>query len=280
MRGMKLLTLIAFAVALLVFQAPATSGQQMKTTDTTRELISALEMNTDRLNTSVDAALDRSRLDDSEVEDRFNALVDEFEYATDRLEDRMDDDITIGSDVREVLRRGLRLDTFMKTYTLTPAAQTDWNLVKSNLEELACAYSIKWVWVPSTDAVMNRASTRQVIDRLEQAADDFRDSFENSLDRTRVDGTRYEDFMNSVVATFENALDRLEKQASGSDNLKSDDLSIVLNNAKAIDDFVRTYNVSVRAKRDWGRVKANLEDLAMLNRVTWSWPAPTKTSGA
>ena len=271
---MKIFALLIFVVSLLVFQAPAAQGQYLRTAAATKQLVSSLEMNTDRLSTSVDAALDRSRLDDSNLEDQFNALVDEFELATDRLKDRMDDDFVIAADVREVLRRGLRLDMFMKSHKLTPAAQANWNQVKGNLEQLARAYSIAWVWVPTTDAAMNKASTRQVIDRLEEAANDFRDSFENSLDRSRIDNTQYEDFMNNVVETFENTLDKLENDSHRSDNLDTNDLSTVLNNAKAIDDFLRKHNVSARAMLDWARVRANLDDLAYLNKVTWNWSTP------
>lgn len=272
---MKIFSILIFVVSLMVFQAPAANGQYLKTTDATKQLIRSLETNTDGLSKTVDTALDRSRLDDSNLEDQFNALVAEFELAADRLEDRMDDDHVLAPDVREVLRRGLQLDTFMKRHTLTPAAQTNWNQVKGNLDQLARAYSIEWVWVPSTDTAMNRASTRQVLDRLEEAADDFRDSFEGSLDRSRIDNTQYEDFMNNVVATFENTLDKLENESDRSGNLNTDDLNTVLNNAKAIDDFLRKHNATARAMIDWLRVRANLDDLAFLNNVTWSWSTRT-----
>lgn len=272
---MKLLILIPFVVALMFFQAPAIQASQLRTTAAAKQLVSSLETNTDRFSNSVDAALDRSRLDSSNLEDQFNALVDEFELATDDLKDQIDDDTVIAADVREVLRRGLNLDMFMKSHKLTPVAQSNWNQVKGNLEQLARAYSIAWVWVPSTDTALNRASTGQVISRLEEAADDFRDSFEATLDHSRVDGREYEDFMNRVVATFENSLDKLEDQSNRSDNLNTSDLNTVLNNANAIDDFVRRYNVSARALRDWNRVKANLDDLAFLNHVTWNWATRT-----
>lgn len=272
---MKVLSLMILVISLIVLQAPATDGQQLRTTANTKQLLSNLEQNADRLTKSVDVALDRSRLDDSNLEDQFNALVDEFELATDRLEDRVDDDEVIASDVREVLRRGLQLDMFMKSHKLTAEAQSDWNRVRETLDQLGRAYSIAWVWVPSTDTAMNRASTRQVLDRLEEASNDFRDSFEGSLDRSRIDGRQYEDFMNDVVAKFENTLDKLENQSDHSDSLDMDDLSIVLNNAKAIDGFVRRFNVSGRALRDWYRVRANLDDLALLNRLTWNWTVRT-----
>jgi hyperosmotically inducible protein len=124
---------------------------------------------------------------------------------------------------------------------------------------------------------MNRASTRQTIDRLEESADDFRDSFEGSLDRSRIDNTQYEDFLNNVVSTFENALEKLDNQSNREENLNTNDLSTVLNNAKAIDEFLRrnSVSVSVRAMRDWARVRANLDDLASLNLVTWNWSTQT-----
>lgn len=275
---MKVLSLIVFVLSLVVFEPPATHGQQLRTTASTKQLLNSLEQNADRFTKSVDAALDRSRLDDSNLEDQFNALVDEFELATDRLENRMDYDQVIASDVREVLRRGLQLDMFMKAHKLTPAAQSDWNRVKGNLDELARAYSIAWVWVPSTDTALNRASTREVLDSLEAASDDFRDSFEEALDRSRIDGRQYEDFMNNVVAKFENTLDKLENQSDHSDKLNMDDLSIVLNNAKAIDDFMRRYNISGRALRDWYRVRANLDDLALMNNLAWNWTMRTEAA--
>ncbi len=268
---MKILKTIALVFSLVLLQTVATQAQQLRTTDTAKQLVSSLETNTDRFSTSVDAALDRSRLDDSKLEDQFNALVDEFELATDDLKDQIDDDMVIAPDVREVLRRGLNIDMFMRNHKLTPTAQPNWNQVRTNLEQLARAYAITWVWAPSTDTAMNRASTRQVIDRLEKAADDFRESFDATLDGSRIDGRQYEDFMNRVVATFENTLDRLDDQSGHSGNLATDDFDIVLNNAKAIDDFLRKNNVSGRAMRDWARVVVNLQDLAVLNRLTWKW---------
>ena len=93
---MRFFALIAFVTLLVVLQTPATQGQHLRTTATTKQLVSSLETNTDRFSTSVDAALDRSRLDDSNLENQFNALVDEFELATDSLKDQIDDDMVIG----------------------------------------------------------------------------------------------------------------------------------------------------------------------------------------
>ncbi|HEX6186687.1 MAG TPA: BON domain-containing protein [Pyrinomonadaceae bacterium] len=258
-------------IALVVIQAPVIRGQQLRSTAQAKQSISRLETSTDRFSKRLDAALDRSRLDDSRLEDQVNALVDEFEFATDRLKERVDDDMAIESDVREVLRRGLRLDMFMKTHRLTPAAQGDWRRVKNNLDQLARSFGVGWVWAPVQDTALNRASTRQVLQRLEEAANDFRDSFDGSLDRSRIDGSQYEDFMNRIVKTFERSIEKLEDQADRSESLNSADVRTALTNAAAIDDFVSRHSLSMRTRSDWSRVKANLDDLAFLNQVAWDW---------
>lgn len=77
--------------------------------------------------------------------------------------------------------------------------------------------------------------------------------------------------MNNVVAQFERSVDRLEKQANGSNELNPTDIRMALNNAAAIDGFLRRQRLSDRVRRDWNRVKANLDDLAFLNQVAWDW---------
>jgi hyperosmotically inducible periplasmic protein len=271
-KAMKSFGLISLLViALVVIQAPAIRAQQLRSTAQAKQSISRLETSTDRFSKRIDAALDRSRLDDSRLEDQVNALVDEFELATDRLKERVDDDMAIESDVREVLRRGLRLDAFMKTHRLTPAAQGDWRQVKNNLDQLARSFGVGWVWAPVQDTAQNRASTRQVLQRLEEAANNFRESFDGSLDRSRIDGSQYEDFMNKAAATFEHSIEKLEDQADRSESLNSADLRTALNNAAVIDDFVNKHSLSMRTRSDWSRVKANLDDLAFLNQVAWEW---------
>lgn len=262
-----------FVIFALAMETGIVNAQQLKTTAQTERTLKRLETNTDRFSKSIDASLDRSRLNDSALEDQTNALVDELEFTTDRLKERAEDGIVIHSDVYEVLRRGTRLDMFMNTHNLSPVAQRDWKRVRGDLGLLARSYGVPWTWVPNTvnNSALNRASTQHVLRRLEQTADEFRESFDNSLDKSRLDGSSYEDFMNNVVATFERALDKLKGQANTSGPLDGEDLRTALNNAATIDEFLRRQSLSLRIRRDWARVKANLDDLAFLNKVAWDW---------
>lgn len=72
------------------------------------------------------------------------------------------------------------------------------------------------------------------------------------MDRSRLDGSSYEDFMNKVVTEFERSVDKLKDQSG---DLNSADLRTALNNAAAIDDFLSRQRLDARTRRDWARVK-------------------------
>lgn len=106
-----------------------------------------LAKNTDRLDGVMDRALDRSRLDGSAREDDVMALVDEFENETDQLRDRIDDNAVVSSDVEAVLSRGLRLQLFLERHpAIKRDAQPAWMMVRNDLDQLARAYNVTWVW--------------------------------------------------------------------------------------------------------------------------------------
>lgn len=272
-RWSKAFSVLASLVLALTCATTAAYGQRYRTTTLMRNVIARLETNTDRFSKSIDTALDRSRFNGTRLEDQLNALVDEMEYSTDRLKDRTEDNIANSIDVHEVLRRGMYIDMFMNRNRLTPTAQRDWRLVRSDLDKLARAYRVTWTWVPNTarDSKLNQSWTRQVIVRLEDTTDQFRSSFDAGLDQSRLDGSDYEDFMNKVVKQFEGSVDRLKADADNGRDLNQTDVRQALNNAFAIDDFLRRQTLTLRTRRDWARVKANLDDLAFLNRVAWDW---------
>jgi hypothetical protein len=252
-------------------------GQQFRTTAQMRNALERLETNTDRFSKSIDAALDRSRLNNTDIEDQADALVDELEFATDRLKDRAGDNIVNTFDVNEVLRRGMYLDMFMLRHDFSPAAERDWRMVRFDLDHLARVYGVTWTWLPGSiqNSALNKSWTKQAIQRLEETTDQFRSSFDAGLDRSRIDGTAYEDFMNSVMAQFERSVNKLEDDANSSKQPNPTDITLALNNAAAIDDFLRRYTLPDRTRRDWARVKANLDDLAFINRVAWDWSRRT-----
>jgi hyperosmotically inducible protein len=278
-RSSGLLVLTA-AVVMILADVNDVLAQEFRTTKQIENMLKRLETNTDRFSRSIDTALDSSRFNNTDIEDQANALVDELEFATDRLKDRADDNIVNTFDVNEVLRRGMYLDMFMRRHDFLPTAERDWRLIRFDLNQLAHLYGVTWTWAPQTvrSFALNKTWTKQVIQRLEETTDQFRSSFDYGLDRSRIDGSAYEDFMNNVMAQFERSVDKLEEAARDSRQLNATDIRLALNNAAAIDDFLRRYTLPERTRRDWARVKANLDDLAFVNQVAWNWRIITDTA--
>lgn len=110
------------------------------------DIIKQLETDTDRYKSSLDKALDHSRLNGTRTEDEINDYVKKFEEATDKLRDRAEDREQAPNASREVLNRGRAINRFMNTHRLGGDAEGDWARVRNDLGRLADAYYIRWRW--------------------------------------------------------------------------------------------------------------------------------------
>jgi hypothetical protein len=111
-----------------------------------KRVLKRLEEDTDRFSKSLDSALDRSVLNGTQAEDEINGYVHQFEEATDRLKDRYEDKGAAPAAAREVLNRGQAIDRFMRRNRLGGRAESDWQIVRSDLNLLARTYRINWRW--------------------------------------------------------------------------------------------------------------------------------------
>ncbi len=114
--------------------------------DRVKNLLGAIEEESDHFRNSLDSALDRSRLDGTNREDDINQFVKDFEAATDQLKDRFDDRDAATGTVESVLNRAARINVFMNRHPLSVQAQNDWASLRNHLNELAQIYSVTWTW--------------------------------------------------------------------------------------------------------------------------------------
>ena len=140
------LSIAAVSLLVLVCSAQYLYAQRPWYRGNVVEIIRKLESDTDQFKSSLDKALDRSRLNGSRAEDEINGFVKQFEAATDRLRDRAEDRESAPGAAREVLNRGRAINRFMATHQLGPAAEGDWAKVRNDLNALANAYYIRWRW--------------------------------------------------------------------------------------------------------------------------------------
>ena len=243
------------------------------------ELIRRVESSTDTFRATLANALNRSTYDGSRTEDDINRFVQSFESATDQLRDRFNRRVSVAADVENVLRQAADINQFMLRNRLTQRAQSDWALVRNDLNALASTYGVTWQWdqrqslPPVGSTIPSRINDQQVeaiIRRIETRTDSFRASVDRGLDRSVYDGTRAENNINQFIRDFENATDQLRSRFNGRRSVASD-VESVLSRAAAIDDFMRRNRLNRRAANDWSLLRTDLSELASAYNVAWNW---------
>jgi DNA repair exonuclease SbcCD ATPase subunit len=110
----------------------------------------------------------------------------------------------------------------------------------------------------------------RIIKRIENQTKSFRKSLDSALDRSRVNGTRREDDINSFIKAFEEQTKRLHDRFDDHKSVAAD-VESVLNRASEIDAFMYRQRLDGRAEEDWAALKASLDELAQAYNVSWRW---------
>jgi hypothetical protein len=109
-------------------------------------LIGRLESRTDTFRNAMNNALERSVFNDTRSEDAIVSYISDFESATDKLRQNFDSRRSSTTDVEEVLNRAYYIDSFMRDYRLTGAAESQWRLIRNDLDTLSTYYNVAWNW--------------------------------------------------------------------------------------------------------------------------------------
>ncbi|HUQ33922.1 MAG TPA: hypothetical protein VM095_17510 [Pyrinomonadaceae bacterium] len=184
-----------FSVALVLAFAGlmATTQAQLRTNratnQQTRQLITRIETRTDVFRSSLDARLDRSRINNTNAEDNINQLVADFENATNQLRDRFNNRQAVSSDVQNVLNQAALIDSFMQRNRLGARVERDWVSLRADLNELARLYNVSWNTGATTNPNNNYPSGNYPSNNYPPV-----NSSQNRLTGTyRLDATRSDD---------------------------------------------------------------------------------------
>lgn len=109
-------------------------------------VLTRLETRTDDYRREVGTALGRSVINNTRSGESIVAYINDFETATDRLKQNATARRASNADVEEVLNRAFLIDTFMRDYRLTPAAESQWRLIRTDLDALSGYYNVSWNW--------------------------------------------------------------------------------------------------------------------------------------
>ena len=261
-------------------------GQPYRISDKEVEkILHRMENQANKFRHSLDAALDRSRLNGTNREDDINAFIKNFDEQTKRLHDRFDDHKSVAADVEAVLNSAASIDQFMRRQQLSERAQNDWSTLRGNLDELAEAYNVTWRWdsvavlgpttvVTATPVGLPYRLTDKEVERMlhgiEEQSGKFRSSLDSALDRSSLNSTDREDDINAFIKEFDQEVRRLHDRFDEKKSVAGD-VQAVLDRAARIDSFMRRRGLTAKAQDEWSALRANLDQLAEAYSVTWRW---------
>jgi hypothetical protein len=142
----RIFAVSALAVAFLVFSADNSFGQKVWYTGDVKAAVAALEANTDRFGESLNKSMDATWIDGKDAQDEINHWVDKFEEGTDKLKDKVEDQKSAKALFNEVVFRARVINVGMLRYKVSPVAEKNWDMVRSNINSLAKSYKVVVKW--------------------------------------------------------------------------------------------------------------------------------------
>lgn len=109
-----------------------------------------------------------------------------------------------------------------------------------------------------------KAQVDRVIKRVENQLDRFVGEYNRSLDRSRLDGTGREDWLNKRARDLESATDELRRDFDRRDSWgeNRDEVRRCLNIASDIDKSMRSLRLGAATESNWSQLRVELNALA------------------
>lgn len=109
----------------------------------------------------------------------------------------------------------------------------------------------------------NNYQLKDTIKRLKRDSKDFVNFLDNALDRSRRNGTDYEDRLNQLAKDFRRAADRLESRFSDRDIYRSQsEAQDVLNLASQLDREMRRARLDYNVQNYWNNMQSQIDEIA------------------
>jgi DNA repair ATPase RecN len=142
----KLFALAAFSIAFIVLSADTSFGQKVWYSGDVKATAQSLESNTDKFAEALNKSMDASWVDGKDAQDQINHFVDQFEEATDKLEQKVEDQKAAPKLFDEVVYRAKIINAGMNRYKVSAEAEAYWAAVRKDINTLGKSYKIVVKW--------------------------------------------------------------------------------------------------------------------------------------
>jgi hypothetical protein len=110
----------------------------------------------------------------------------------------------------------------------------------------------------------SKRDVSNIIAKLEQSSNTFRQEFDRNLDQSSLNGTNEEDRINRIVGDYENSLDRLRRDYDRFDTWwqSRNNVQDVMRNARPVNAMMTSLPFARRLERQWNNMRRDLNKLA------------------
>ena len=121
----------------------------------------------------------------------------------------------------------------------------------------------------SRGRMMTKAQVKTVINRVETRVDAFVKQFDKALDRSRLNNSNREDWLNKRAKDLEGATDTMRKRFDTSDQWSDnrDEVVKCIDIARDIDQNMRNNRYNAATEANWAHVRRELNTLADIYNV-------------
>lgn len=273
MRAIRKTIFMAFLLTLVTAGMATSAMAQFATNDAaTRDVVRRIQTRTDSLQRAVQNAADRNnyRVDD------IDRLILDFEAAVNQLDRRVGSRRANASDVQTVLDRAALIDNFFVNNRLGSGSRREWQLIRTDLDQLANYYSVSPGWgsggvnTGNNDYNLSDFQMRQLIDRLNTRSASFSRYLRQDLNRANLSDRYAADEVRRQLSDYETALVQLRNRVN-SRQVTSSDVRNVLERAALLDRFIADRNLSNQTENNWIALRPDLEQLAGAFNIAWNW---------
>ena len=269
--------LLAFSVVIGV-SIQAQSPPNRNNTRQVGNMLQRLERSSSTFRNSLNLALVQRSVDQTQPQNDVSTFESGFELAIKQFRDQFTRRLAVATDVESILQKASPIDSFITQNKLNPRVKHDWTSVRTDLNTLANAYGVSWQWnqlIPMKVEAngsfrLSETDLNQLIQRVENGGDRFRESLTDAFFRRPYDRTRSEDNMNDALRRFKKATDQLRIRFDAR-QLVTDDVRRLLDQATPLDNFMRDNPLTDRVKSDWSTLRSDLSVLASAYDVAPSW---------
>ncbi len=241
-------------------------------------MLQRLERSSTRFRNSLNVALVQRSVDQTQPQNDISTFQSGLDLAIKQFRDQFTRRLAVASDVESILQKASPINSFINQNTLNPRVKNDWISVRTDLNMLANAYGVSWQWGQLTpmkvDANgsfrLSESELNQLIQRIENGGDTFRESLTDAFFWRPYDRTRSEGNMNDAVRAFKKATDQVRNRFDAR-QLVADDVRRLLDQAQPLDNFMRENPLADGARNDWSALRSNLSVLANACNVAPSW---------